>query len=528
MTIRLQLPDSPPLNGRLEKLPGGRATTPATLARMWGYMRDAQSVLPVYQAARQLTQHLAQKDHVGEARALFGFVRDRIRYVRDPYNLEALQTPAATLTLKTGDCDDKTILLGSLLLAIGMPVVLVAGGYARDRYQHVWLRGQVMGRWLPMDPTEPRPMGWEAPLFEKLVASDPHREPAGVGGKRVKRAMAAQAAAAAAATAAAAKPTATEAEKTAAAAAQAAWQAMQESYSAAAARKKKGGLLKKLAPPTIIKQTIKQANVVLPKLIEKAPGYKLIPKSQRKLLRAAPLIPGSWDDLKKRLTVQNTELYRQMANIDPVAKVHYQHFQRQAEMKTLNQELRALQVKMQTNPTPEDAEKIRQLLARLGMLAGKEKTYNKNGFIAATVASIILTVVTFGAGTVAWQAFVQSVGKGAALAIKTAVSEVLSMVKQYTKANAQQLAQVEFTLRAITANPPPPGVTQPADVINYSLTKQAEQENTQSGPGAQLTTGVPAAGQAAPPGAAPGAPTRRANLFPWLAGAMVAAKLFLF
>lgn len=123
--------------------------------------------MAVYAAARQITNTLPQKDYVGEARALFRFVRDRIRYIREP--IEGLQTPEATLQMRAGDCDDKVILLGALLVATGAHVKLVAGGYSPRQFSHVWLRALVRGHWIPMDPTEPRPMGWEPPLPHKLV-----------------------------------------------------------------------------------------------------------------------------------------------------------------------------------------------------------------------------------------------------------------------------------------------------------------------------------------------------------------------
>jgi len=123
--------------------------------------------MAVYSAARQIVAHLPQKDYAGEARALFRFVRDRIRYIREP--IEGLQTPEATLQMRAGDCDDKAILLGALLSATGAGVQFVAGGYAPHQFSHVWLRAHIAGRWVPMDPTEPHPMGWEPPLPYRLV-----------------------------------------------------------------------------------------------------------------------------------------------------------------------------------------------------------------------------------------------------------------------------------------------------------------------------------------------------------------------
>ncbi len=45
-----------------------------------------------------------EKDHWGEAQALFNEVRKRVRYTWDPVDYDAFQTPARTLELMTGDC----------------------------------------------------------------------------------------------------------------------------------------------------------------------------------------------------------------------------------------------------------------------------------------------------------------------------------------------------------------------------------------------------------------------------------------
>lgn len=170
--MQLKLAPMRALAGSVARIPDGVAGTRATLRKMWALTRPEKNFsMAVYQAARQITRHLPQKDQRGEVAALFHFVRDHIRYVNE--YPEALQTPEATLQLGTGDCDDKVILLAALLVSIGREVKLVAGGRAPGNFEHVWLRVLLRehGRaeWVALDPTEPRPVGWEPPLPEKLV-----------------------------------------------------------------------------------------------------------------------------------------------------------------------------------------------------------------------------------------------------------------------------------------------------------------------------------------------------------------------
>lgn len=171
--MKIDLPNMPKLSGTMGELPNGSATIPATMAEMWKKIADPGSQMATYAMARHLIQHVPQKALLHEANALFSFVQNHIRYVRDPHNIEALQTPAATLQLKSGDCDDKTILLAALLLSIGIPVKLIVGGFVKGRYTHVWLRAGIRSNWVPMDPTEPRPMGWEPHMMYRMIMRKP-------------------------------------------------------------------------------------------------------------------------------------------------------------------------------------------------------------------------------------------------------------------------------------------------------------------------------------------------------------------
>lgn len=107
---------------------------------------------------------LQQKDFEGEAKRLHAFVRDQIRYVRDTDNVELLHDPATLLAIGAGDCDDKAILLASLLGSIGHPTRFIAVAFEPDRYSHVWLQDYLGGRWVDLEPTEPLPFGHTVPM----------------------------------------------------------------------------------------------------------------------------------------------------------------------------------------------------------------------------------------------------------------------------------------------------------------------------------------------------------------------------
>ena len=117
----------------------------------------------VRRVALNLTQHLKQKDRMGEVRAIFNFIRDRIRYVRDINGVETLHEAQQVLKQSSGDCDDKCILLASMLESIGYPTRFVALAFAPNQYTHVIVETRPYGKWIALETTLPVRMGWTPP-----------------------------------------------------------------------------------------------------------------------------------------------------------------------------------------------------------------------------------------------------------------------------------------------------------------------------------------------------------------------------
>lgn len=145
-----------------ELLPDGKAGVKATLERMAALVRQGRQALPVRLMALQLVRELKQKDYAGEIAAVHAFVRDRVRYVRDVRKVETLHTAEHLLEHRQGDCDDKSILVASLLESIGHTTRLVAVGPAKNRFSHVLALVKDParpGKWVQLETTEPWPVG---------------------------------------------------------------------------------------------------------------------------------------------------------------------------------------------------------------------------------------------------------------------------------------------------------------------------------------------------------------------------------
>lgn len=145
--------------GQLSGIPEGKEGVKATLKAMARLIKAGKSNPQMIVFARRLTQHLKPKDYVGEARVIHAFVRDKIRYIRDPRGLETIVQPDKLLQIQSGDCDDKSVLVATLLEAAGHKTRLVAVGSFPEKFSHVYVETLLGNKWIPVETTEPWPLG---------------------------------------------------------------------------------------------------------------------------------------------------------------------------------------------------------------------------------------------------------------------------------------------------------------------------------------------------------------------------------
>ena len=148
-----------PSRARVQSIPSGAAGTLATLKLMRGIVRKAKTNLLIRETALAIVQRLPEKRWKLEINAVFRFVRDRIRYVGDIQGLETIATPMKTLEYGQGDCDDKCVLLASLLIAINHPARFIALAFHGQAFSHVLVETRLGGNWIPLESTERYAMG---------------------------------------------------------------------------------------------------------------------------------------------------------------------------------------------------------------------------------------------------------------------------------------------------------------------------------------------------------------------------------
>lgn len=115
----------------------------------------------------------------GEIEKLFIFVRDGIPYRRDQVDTQRVQDAWQTLTLDSGKCVDKVILLAALLGSVGyVSRFVIQRTNAGEDWSHVYLEAwdDEHQRWIALDPTgdgvSPRPLagiGWKQPAHQEAT-----------------------------------------------------------------------------------------------------------------------------------------------------------------------------------------------------------------------------------------------------------------------------------------------------------------------------------------------------------------------
>jgi transglutaminase-like putative cysteine protease len=149
-----------------------RKATRETLKWMRDFVRGGKCNDLVRYYAVGLTRHLPSKNRWLEIRTLFEWVRDEVRFVGDIHGMETLHWPQRVLQMGSGDCDDKTILLCSMLESIDFATALCAVGFRPDEFSHVYALVRFGAGWLPLDASvESASVGWcpSAPAEIMLV-----------------------------------------------------------------------------------------------------------------------------------------------------------------------------------------------------------------------------------------------------------------------------------------------------------------------------------------------------------------------
>jgi len=142
----------------VQPLLSGDAGVEQTINEMRGLVDEALHDPAIIRWAKDIVSSVPAFDDLSEAEAGYNWVRGNIRFTKDPVNKENLYPPSELLRIRSGDCDDISMLLATYLMAIGYParwVTVAASPDAPEQFSHVYVESEVpagSGNWIPMDP----------------------------------------------------------------------------------------------------------------------------------------------------------------------------------------------------------------------------------------------------------------------------------------------------------------------------------------------------------------------------------------
>ena len=106
------------------------------------------------------------------AGALYKWMVRNINYVRDPWNIERIQSPDVTLRQKAGDCDDHAILGAALLQSLGIQTGFRIVSRTGNNFDHIYAVYRSPQGWKSFDTTVLKYPGYR--FDERLIKKSRH------------------------------------------------------------------------------------------------------------------------------------------------------------------------------------------------------------------------------------------------------------------------------------------------------------------------------------------------------------------
>lgn len=175
------------------KRPLLRLTTPGTGQYLWIHKGKQGSLQTAYQMARLVREDVVRDEGLqifaarllinngldshsnkaAVATCLYEYVQKQIKYIHDPAgSFDSVSSARQTLSKGFGDCDDKAVLLATLLALVGQEPRFVLAKYkaGKNGFDHVYNDVLLRDGRFALDSCSDKGAGWESPRFyERLT-----------------------------------------------------------------------------------------------------------------------------------------------------------------------------------------------------------------------------------------------------------------------------------------------------------------------------------------------------------------------
>jgi transglutaminase-like putative cysteine protease len=109
-----------------------------TLRAMAQLAHAGKKDLRIVKLTREIVRGLEPGDYNSEIQAIYYWVCQNIRYVRDIHDVETVIAPIRVLELGGGDCDDMATLLAAMLMCVGNECRFMVVGFENRQPTHVF------------------------------------------------------------------------------------------------------------------------------------------------------------------------------------------------------------------------------------------------------------------------------------------------------------------------------------------------------------------------------------------------------
>jgi transglutaminase-like putative cysteine protease len=122
------------------------------------FAHKGKSDLEIRQLVETICKDLVQGDYASEVLAIYYWVCQNIRYMRDIHDVEFVKEPRQVVATRSGDCDDIATLLAAMCMACGNTCEFLLASYASATSMptHVFLRVTTPSGPMVLDPVANR------------------------------------------------------------------------------------------------------------------------------------------------------------------------------------------------------------------------------------------------------------------------------------------------------------------------------------------------------------------------------------
>ncbi len=122
------------------------------------FAHKGKSDLEVRQLVETICKDLVQGDYAAEVLAIYYWVCQNIRYMRDIHDVEFVKEPRQVVATRSGDCDDIATLLAAMCMASGNTCEFLLASYSSTTSMptHVFLRVNTPSGPMVLDPVANR------------------------------------------------------------------------------------------------------------------------------------------------------------------------------------------------------------------------------------------------------------------------------------------------------------------------------------------------------------------------------------